>query len=187
MFDRTKHNQSLHTTHGLTTTKLKRKIYSAWLDAKRRCYNPEHSEYARYGAVGIFVADYWIKDPLAFYEYACKLPEISLDLSLDRVDNNMGYVEGNLRWATKAEQVRNRGKPVNNSSGITGVSFHTNQKGLTYVMARWKSLADKQMSKTFTVSKHGLLPAFKMACDYREKMIAELNAQGAGYTENHGK
>jgi hypothetical protein len=28
--------------------------------------------------------------------------------SLDRIDNNKGYERGNLRWATRAEQARNR-------------------------------------------------------------------------------
>jgi hypothetical protein len=31
------------------------------------------------------------------------------------------------------------------------------------------------------------MPAFKAAVEYRRKMIEELNAQGAGYTEDHGK
>lgn len=31
------------------------------------------------------------------------------------------------------------------------------------------------------------IPVFAMACNYREDKIAELNALGYGYTENHGK
>lgn len=42
-------------------------------------------------------------------------------------------------------------------------------------------------NKKFSVLKLGLLPAFRDAVMYRRKMIEELNAQGAGYTENHGK
>lgn len=29
--------------------------------------------------------------------------------------------------------------------------------------------------------------AFRLACDYRVRMIEELNSDGAGYTEHHGK
>jgi hypothetical protein len=43
------------------------------------------------------------------------------------------------------------------------------------------------MNKKFSVKKLGLLPAFKAAVECRRKMIEELNGQGAGYTENHGK
>jgi hypothetical protein len=32
------------------------------------------------------------------------------DTSIDRIDNDLGYIKGNLRWATQAEQVRNSSK-----------------------------------------------------------------------------
>lgn len=37
------------------------------------------------------------------------------------------------------------------------------------------------------VSNHGKEEAFRLACEARENAIKELNAQGAGYSENHGK
>jgi hypothetical protein len=38
----------------------------------------------------------------------------------------------------------------------------------------------------FSISKLGNDEAFRQACEYRAKMIAELNEQGANYTERHG-
>lgn len=74
----------------------------------------------------------------------------------------------------------------NNTSGFVGISFSSDKKGNTVVTASF-SFAGKSRNKKFSVKKYGLLPAFKMACEYRIKMIEELNQQGAGYTENHGK
>ncbi len=74
----------------------------------------------------------------------------------------------------------------NNTSGLVGISYESDDKGNTRVIASF-SLAGKAKNKKFSVNKHGLLPAFKMACEYRKKMMEELNTQGAGYTENHGK
>lgn len=174
------------TTHGLTKTVLGKKIYVAWSDIKRRCYDENHSEYKRYGSVGISLQENWLNDPLLFYDYVSKLPMLCVERSLDRVDNAKNYVEGNLRWATDSEQTRNQGKQINNTSGVTGITWYSNRTGGTRVIAWWY-VAFKCKSKSFSVKKYGLLPAFKMACDHRDKMIAELNAQGAGYTENHGK
>ena len=35
-------------------------------------------------------------------------PRPSKDMTLDRIDNNKGYIKGNLRWADKKTQGRNR-------------------------------------------------------------------------------
>ncbi|MGL5077217.1 MAG: hypothetical protein ACRDBG_15515 [Waterburya sp.] len=67
-----------------------------------------------------------------------------------------------------------------------GVMFYLCKKGNTGVVAHWSDLKDGVRTKSFAVKKYGLLPAFAMAVEYREKMIAELNLQGAGYSEQHG-
>jgi hypothetical protein len=45
----------------------------------------------------------------------------------------------------------------------------------------------KRCKKSFSVKKHGLLPAFAMACQYRKDKINELNTKGYGYADNHGQ
>lgn len=178
--------------HGLCLTEESRKIYDAWINIKCRCFNESHKSYEKYGGRGITLQMSWVDDPVAFYKYVSSLPNCGKFYSLDRVDNRKNYEEGNLRWATPLQQVTNTSKRSNTKTNITGVTWHVanktnNNPGNFYYLATYHDLCGKQVITRFSVKKYGLLPAFKMACDYREKMIAELNAQGAGYTENHGK
>lgn len=167
-------------THGLSKTKE----YRAWTDAKRRCYNPEHSEYCRYGAIGITMSDEFVDNPVAFVEYMGKAPK---GYSLDRIDPNKGYERGNLRWTDDATQTRNQKKQQNNTSGHTGVTRHYNIKGTEYWMARWHRLDGKVGTKTYTISKYGEELAFFLACEKRDLEIMKLNLLGANYSEHHGK
>lgn len=74
----------------------------------QRCNNTNNNQYADYGGRGIKVgAD--LSTWLGFKEYVLTLPGYDDSvLSLDRIDNDGGYVKGNLRFATKREQVLNR-------------------------------------------------------------------------------
>ncbi len=173
--------------HGLTRRPDTKKCYEAWIDIRRKCYDKDAREYCRYGAKGRSLSDEWLENPTSFVEYVISLPNFDMSLTLDRVDNTKGYERGNLRWATHKEQARNRGITNRNTSGFQGVRFRL-VDGSTYATASWFCIYDgKANSKTFAVSKFGLLPAFKLACEYRIKMIEQLNSLGAGYSENHGK
>jgi len=51
----------------------------------------------------------WVDDYPAFAAYAdAELGPRPIGMSIDRIDNNAGYVPGNLRWATYTTQNRNR-------------------------------------------------------------------------------
>jgi len=73
---------------------------------KARCHNPNNPKFLDYGGRGIFVCDEWLYDFPAFYDHIG--PKPSDAHSVDRINNNLGYQPGNVRWATAEEQANNR-------------------------------------------------------------------------------
>lgn len=69
----------------------------------QRCYNKKNKDYPRYGAVGI----------KCFFKNWAALskdlgPKPSKSHTVDRIDSCGHYEKGNVRWATRLEQSRNR-------------------------------------------------------------------------------
>lgn len=171
------------TKHGYSRTKA----YHAWADAKQRCYNENHPEYKRYGALGIEMSDDFLNNPKAWCEYLGEPPDTDEKWSVDRVDPTKNYEIGNLRWATPPQQVRNRKKQANNVSGITGVWHSTNAFGTESINAFVNDLDGKPITKSWSINKWGLEYATFIAAEWRDIQIRRLNLLGAGYTEQHGK
>jgi hypothetical protein len=94
------------TTHGHTVNQKPSPEYVTWQGIKKRCLNPNDSEYVNYGAIGITVCDRWVTSFERFLEDVGFRPQDKT--SLDRIDNYRGYEPGNVRWATCIEQNRNR-------------------------------------------------------------------------------
>lgn len=118
--------------------------------------------------------------------------EIPKDMYIDHIDGNgHNNLIDNLRLVTRIGNARNCKKRTNNNSGVVGVNFKVNTRSNgnsnQYWVASWRDLLGKRREKNFSVTKLGYDEAFRLACEYREKMILALNAQGAGYTERHGK
>lgn len=168
--------------HGKSRTK----VHSIWARMKDRCYNKNSPDYSDYGAKGITVDDLFLKDFSAFYEEVGDAPSPSY--SLDRINYTLGYIKGNMRWATNHQQARNKGKNSANTSGVTGVSiqYSKNFPNQVYTICTWSDLDGRSRNKKFSVTKLGIMEAFKQAYLYRVNKIKELNSFGAGYSENHG-
>lgn len=165
------------------------KSYVAWRNIKRRCLDPKHKSFENYGARGITLQASWVTDSKAFCRYVETLPSYHKDLTLERIDNDSGYCEGNLRWVSRKTQAENRRRMRNNTSGATAVAFHeVVRDGYTdtYVLARWVEPGRRSRTKTFNVRQLGLLPAYAMAVQYRGQQIAILNSSGAAYSGKHG-
>jgi len=95
------------TTHGFCR---KKKIpeYHIWNSIKNRCRNKNTSSYKDYGGRGIDIYDEWFDSFELFINYLGFRP--SKDHSVDRIDNDKGYVPNNVRWSTRAVQVSNTRK-----------------------------------------------------------------------------
>jgi hypothetical protein len=94
--------------------------YRAWSRMLERCRNPNDRSFKWYGGRGIKVCEEWQGDGgfERFMEHVGHRP--SDRHSLDRIDNDGNYEPGNVRWATKKEQQRNR--RTNNVLTIDGVT-----------------------------------------------------------------
>ena len=91
-----------HFKHG----QHKHKLYLAWTSIKQRCLNPNHPWYHRYGGRGITICDEWVNSYPAFVAHMGPAPTDKH--TVDRINNDGHYEPGNVRWATRAQQVRNR-------------------------------------------------------------------------------
>ena len=74
----------------------------------QRCTNENRPDFHRYGGRGITVCDRWLKRGGGFVAFLADMGARPPGTSLDRIDNSKGYEPGNCRWATSAEQARNR-------------------------------------------------------------------------------
>lgn len=81
------------------------KEYNSWHAAKSRCTNPNNPKYADYGGRGIYMDKTWMESFKAFYDHIDPCPE---GMILDRENNDLGYVPGNVRWVTYSVSNENR-------------------------------------------------------------------------------
>lgn len=91
--------------HGDSKTKL----YYVWAEMIQRCTNPKHRRFEDWGGRGIEVCDEWKNDYSAFKEWALE-NGYREGLTIDRINNDMGYSPDNCRWATVNEQNKNKRK-----------------------------------------------------------------------------
>jgi len=94
------------------------RLYNVWRGMWKRCSNPKHPQYAKYGGAGIGVCGEWSKYR-PFREWALSAGYVSQEvvdrktvLTIDRVDNYKGYSPDNCRWVTQLVQARNKRVPV---------------------------------------------------------------------------
>lgn len=174
-----------NTSHGMS----KRSEYSNWKGMLKRCFNVNDKRYESYAGRGITVHEDFVKDFSAWFAEIGEKPMDGQRWSVGRKDNDVGYTYGNMRWEIDEQQARNHTMQANNSSGIVGVAIRTTTiAGVDYPawVACWNTLDGKKRTKNFSINKYGKEGAKALAVAHRNKMITELNSQGAEYADSHG-
>lgn len=108
------------TTHGMRNTNT----YSVWNSMLNRCRNPKVPNYPSYGGRGITVCPQWYRFETFFADMGVCPQGLSIDRYPD-VDGN--YEPGNCRWATNAQQQRNKRNTI-----------HLTHKGITKSLRDWE-------------------------------------------------
>lgn len=101
-------------------------------------------------------------------------------LNGDSFDNRIS----NLKMKSRANNARNR-KYKNKSHNTLGVILEVYNTGQKYFSATWVDLSGKAKKKKFSIAKLGENEAYRLAKEYRIKMVEDLNHQGAEYTDRH--
>lgn len=109
--------------------------YISWRGMLSRCLDKNHNSYNDYGGKGITICDRWLKSFSNFIEDLGKRPPRT---TLDRINNDLGYFKKNCRWATYAQQARNR-----SSTKLT-------EDAAKYI--RLSNLKNKELASMFSVS-----------------------------------
>lgn len=79
--------------------------YMIWSQMIQRCKNPRNKAYKNYGGRGVRVCPRW-KNFKGFLDDMGLRP--AANLTLERIETSAGYCPSNCKWATRAEQSRNR-------------------------------------------------------------------------------
>lgn len=79
--------------------------HAIWRAMHSRCRNKNHHSYSYYGGRGISVCRRW-RSYEAFLSDVGRRP--GRGYQIDRIDNGEGYRPGNVRWATRSQQARNK-------------------------------------------------------------------------------
>ncbi len=83
--------------------------YRVWAAMIQRCHNPKSSSYKWYGARGITVCEHW----RAYENFYADMGDRPAGLSIERLNNDLGYSLSNCKWATIQEQASNQRHPGN--------------------------------------------------------------------------
>lgn len=99
------HHSVSNYRHGETANDATTPEWRLWRSIITRCFNSGCAEYRNYGGRGISMDPAWRASYATFLAAVGRRP--GPGYTLDRRNNDLGYVPGNVRWATRKEQARN--------------------------------------------------------------------------------
>lgn len=106
------------------------RLYKIWASMKHRCSSAcidKNREW--YYEKGIRVGKEW-SEFIPFMNWAID-NGYSSELTIDRIDNSIGYMSSNCRWVNMQTQLVNRTKLNTNTSGYIGVTYRKNRDHYT--------------------------------------------------------
>ena len=111
----------------VTTANMERTPeYIAWQNMRQRCLNPKFRQHKDYGGRGITIFKEWLGRG-GFNRFLLEVgKKPSSEYTLDRKENSLGYIPGNVRWATRITQNNNTTKNV-----------HIFANGVSKTVAEW--------------------------------------------------
>ena len=113
-----------HCIHSMS----KSPTYSVYVQMIERCHNESHASYHRYGARGIHVCERWRNGFIFFLE---DMGEAPYGMSIERINNNLGYSKHNCKWENWKNQCRNKENSIRDGDIYHGwkvISKIPNQK-----------------------------------------------------------
>lgn len=146
------------TTHGHARHGQVSSEYKSWRCMRKRCLDPSHEEYHRYGGRGLSIEPTWVLDFQSFINDMGLKP--SRKHTLERLNNDLGYFKENCMWATMKEQANNRSNNV-------FVLF----KGEKKTISQWATL--------YNIDSHALRSRVSKGWDIERALTTPLNTKNS--------
>lgn len=187
-------NETYHQRHELVDGYRAREhpVYMVWADMKSRCRNEKQPGYENYGGRGITYCERW--KHFANFAADVGMPPFP-GASIDRIDTNGNYEPGNIQWADRQQQARNRRKFRSNRSGETGVVPLRNGRflaryddhGERYHLGRFASVVEaKEYRDRFIATLPVDREAALAMCERRARHDSSTGMRGVTRHEKNG-
>jgi hypothetical protein len=159
-------------THRRTRTRL----YKIWVAIKQRCLNPRAQSFPDYGARGIALCEDWRDDFVAFANYV--EPDPGVGFELGRLNNDLGYQPGNVRWETRRQNNCNRRDThwVKYKGRRLSLAEACEEAGLRYSLVEWRLRHGWDAESALKPRSVGIRAEIKNDPVWRAKFAAAVSA-----------